>query len=645
MINTIFNKNNKRQGFTIVELLVVIGIIGVLATISVVGYGSWRTSIAASQVKSDLNALASALENARTFGNAYPTALSQLSTTYTTTTGVTVTPFAMTATEFCFDAISSTVSGVAFYLASETKEQGAISGTCATRSTLPLPGLPGSIAVTSVAFTSVSLSWAPSSNAVTYTAQCATDAAFIVALRTTQITAPAVVATITGLSLGTSYFCRVNASNAAGTSGWSASVTLTTIDSSAPSDLAVAIVSSTQINYSWTAKSGAASYNLQFSTDPSFAAGVTTVNQAGVSGSSTSLSPNTTYHYRVRAVMPLGEIGVWSASVSATTINQGAVTTLAGSGVPGFANGTGASAQFNNPRGIAVNSAGTIYVADQANHRIRAITPAGVVTTLAGSGVPGSTDGTGASAQFNNPVGIAVNSAGTIYVADQTNHRIRAITPAGVVTTLAGSGVAGSTNGTGTAAQFNNPVGIAVNSAGTIYVADLTNHRIRAITPAGVVTSLAGNFSGIGGFSEGTGSGARFNNPVGVAVNSAGTVYVGDQTNQRIRTITPAGVVTTLAGSAFGFADGTGASALFRDPNGVAVDSADAVNVADFSNHRIRSITPAGVVTTLAGSGVAGFANGTGTAAQFNNPTGVAVNSAGIVYVADFSNHRIRAVQ
>ena len=323
--------------------------------------------------------------------------------------------------------------------------------------------------------------------------------------------------------------------------------------------------------------------------------------------------------------------------------NGGVVTTLAGSGTAGFADGTGSTAQFNGPYGMAVDSSGTVYVADLYNNHIRKITPAGVVTTLAGSGTAGFADGTGSAAQFDSPFGVAVDSSGTVYVGDAKNHRIRKITPTGVVTTLAGSGTAGFADGTGSSAQFYFPAGVAVDSSGMVYVADSNNDRIRKITPAGVVTTLAG--SGVAGFADGTGSAAQFNSPYGVVVDSAGTVYAADTYNQRIRKITSAGAVTTLAGGTAGSADGTGSAAQFNSPYGVAVDSSGTVYVGDLGNQRIRKITSAGVVTTLAGSGVAGFADGTGSAAKFYWPEGVAVDSSGTVYVGDTYNNRIRKIQ
>lgn len=318
------------------------------------------------------------------------------------------------------------------------------------------------------------------------------------------------------------------------------------------------------------------------------------------------------------------------------------VTTLAGSGSTGYADGTGAAAQFYYPSAVTTDSNGFIYVADERNHRIRKITPTGVVTTLAGSGVAGFANGTGTAAQFNRPSDVVTDSSGNVYVTDSDNHRIRKITPAGVVTTLAGSGVDGFAEGTGTAAQFSYPWSLAIDSTGTLYIADEFNYKVRKVTSAGVVSTLAGS---IFGYQDGTGAGAQFSRPNDVAVDASGTVYVSDYSNLRIRKITPAGVVTTFAGSGVqGSADGTGTSASFNYPMGIAVDSSGNVYVSDSDNNRIRKITPAGVVTTIAGSGVDASIDGLGSAASFSYPMGLTVSSTGVIYVADGSSSKIRKI-
>src|SRR4030095_13432816 len=259
-------------------------------------------------------------------------------------------------------------------------------------------------------------------------------------------------------------------------------------------------------------------------------------------------------------------------------------------------------------------------------------------STFAGTaGMSGSADGTGSAARFTSPAEVAFDSANNLYVADTGNHTIRKITPAGVVSTFAGSpGVPGSADGTGSAARFNSPIGVSVGGAGNLYVGDADNDTIRKITPAGVVTTFAGKAGEIGS-ADGTGSNARFSGPRGVAVNAAGDVYRADTFNNTIRKITPEGVVTTLAGLAgeTGSADGTGSAARFNRPRGVAVDPASSnVFVADTANDTVRRITPAGVVTTVAGSAlVGGSADGSVFAARFLAPISIDVSSSGDIYL------------
>lgn len=329
-----------------------------------------------------------------------------------------------------------------------------------------------------------------------------------------------------------------------------------------------------------------------------------------------------------------------SISIAQTT------STIAGN-TSGYLDGTGTSAKFNLPQDVALDASGNVYVTDYYNHKIRKITSAGVVSTLAGGATWGNTDGTGTNALFKNPTSLAVNqSTGDVYVADTQNHRIRKITPAGVVTTFAG-GVQGYLDGTGTAANFNLPYDLAIDgSTGDVYVADFGNHKIRKITSSGVVTTFAGSTSG---YLDGTGTAAKFNQPWGIVVSSwNGDIFVSDSGNNRIRKITAAGVVTTLAGSGTaGSLDGTGTLASFSYPSGLALDYFNNLYVADQVNHRIRKITSTGLVTTLAGN-TNGFADGVGTAASFSYPSGLAINPISAsnldLYVADGSNHKIRKI-
>lgn len=322
----------------------------------------------------------------------------------------------------------------------------------------------------------------------------------------------------------------------------------------------------------------------------------------------------------------------------------GRVTTFAGNTVFGSVDGTGSAARFNSPGDIAIAPDGTLYVCDTLNHTIRRITAAGVVTTIAGSpGSTGWTDGTGNQARFTYPEGIEVDPQGNLYVADL--YGIRKVTPAGVVTTLAGAAQSyGGDDGTGDAARFDSPMGIAIDATGTAYVADTYNHTIRKVTAGGVVTTFAG-LAGNAGIIDGTGQAARFQHPIGITFDSAGNLVV--TSSNAIRRITTAGVVTTLAGlsSSRGAVDDTGTAARFNEPVGIAVDVDNNVFVSDAASHTIRKITPAGTVSTFAGlAGSAGSQNGTGSAARFHTPFGLAVDASRNVFVADALNHSIRKI-
>jgi sugar lactone lactonase YvrE len=326
------------------------------------------------------------------------------------------------------------------------------------------------------------------------------------------------------------------------------------------------------------------------------------------------------------------------------------VSTLAGTaGSKGSTDGGGAAARFNFPHSLAVAATGVVYVADMDNHVIRKITPDGAVSTLAGmAGQKGSADGAGAAARFRSPAGVALDAAGTIYVADAGNHTIRRISPDGLVTTLAGTaGSKGSADGNGALARFNFPHAITAGATGTLYVADTYSHTIRAIASTGVVTTLAGQ-AGHKGQTDGPSATAAFFHPSGLAIDTEGTLYVADNGNHAIRRITNTGVVSTLAGQAghHGSADGQGTSAQFDVPGSIAVDAAGILYVADYFNSTIRRITPQGQVTTFAGT-VKGWRSldGPRAEARFNFPFGVAVGITGWVYVADSGNNTIRVIR
>lgn len=322
--------------------------------------------------------------------------------------------------------------------------------------------------------------------------------------------------------------------------------------------------------------------------------------------------------------------------------------TFAGSGSAGSMNGTGTSANFRGPLNTAVDKFGNVYVADSDNDLVRKISPLGVVTTFAGSGMEGATDGFGVTASFRHPSALVVDGSGNVYVSDQQNHKIRKITPAGQVTTLAGTGVAGSSDGTGTAASFSSPIGLAIDPGLNLYVADYGNSKIRKIN---LLTSVVTTYAGTGaqGATNGAALSATFKNPMGLAIDGAGNMFVADRMNYMVRKITQAGVVSTYAGSgSAGSANGLGTAASFNRPNAVATDPFGNVYVADDQNHVIRKITSSGgqgLVTTFAGLvATTGLVNGTGSVVRFNAPYGLCVDSRSNIYVAENFNHTIRKI-
>ena len=303
--------------------------------------------------------------------------------------------------------------------------------------------------------------------------------------------------------------------------------------------------------------------------------------------------------------------------------------------------GDAATAQFNLPFGITVDDSGVVYIADQFNHRIRRIDTDGNVSTIAGSGTPGFTDGDAATAQFNFPVGITVDDNGILFVVDLGNHSIRRIDTEGNVSTIAGSGTSGFMDGNAATAQFNFPRGITVDDNGILFVADSENHRIRRIDTDGNVTTVAG--TGTFGFIDGDAATAQFRSPVGITVDDNGILFVADRNNHSIRRIDTDGNVSTIAGTGtFGFIDGDASTAQFSSPNGITVDDSGVVYIADQVNFSIRRIDTDGNVSTIAGTGTPGFIDGDAATAQFRSPLDITVDDNGMLFVTDSGNHSIR---
>lgn len=357
----------------------------------------------------------------------------------------------------------------------------------------------------------------------------------------------------------------------------------------------------------------------------------------------------------------INSAGIAAANVSniAITCRAAELSIVTGSGGgSGRSDGVGTNARFNRPQGNAVDSAGNVFVADWGNHSIRKISPAGVVTTFAGTdGVIGAVDGAGASAQFCHPLALAIDKADFLYLTESCSETIRKISPAGVVSTLAGKAKeAGSVDGAGAQARFGMLSGIAIDAGGTLYVADFGNNTIRKVSSGGVVTTLAGR-AGISGNADGTGGAAAFSGPNGIAVGADGVIYVADGYNQLLRKITPAGNVSTLAGTLRqrGNVDGQGpvAAFSFSTPqsedfgmpplSGMVVNSAGTLVLTDYFNHTIRTVTPGGLVTTVAGK-VSAYVDGQGTLARFRTPTGISIDASGNFYVSEDYNWTVRKI-
>ncbi len=345
---------------------------------------------------------------------------------------------------------------------------------------------------------------------------------------------------------------------------------------------------------------------------------------------------------RGAAVVVLGLAGLVVIG-GASEAAPGDVTTFAGTGSVGQQNATGVLASFNKPQDLVVDSFGNVFVADTSNNAIRKITPAGVVTTFAGSttGVFGYAEGQGIASLFNAPSSLAIDKSNNLFVVDKINNVIRKITPGGLASTYAGSGAFATVNGTGVGASFSQPKGIAIDPFGNLYVSE--TQIVRKIAPGGIVTSFAG--SGVNASSDGQGAAASFSAPNRMVSDSVGNLFVVEGGTGKIKKITQGGLVSSFVGSGIdGSADGQGAAASFYQPQGMAVSSSGDIYVGD-SNQLIRKITLGGFVSTIAGTGIAGSSNGGAFSASFFYPAGLGFDAAGNLYVAEVLNHSIRKIE
>ncbi len=326
------------------------------------------------------------------------------------------------------------------------------------------------------------------------------------------------------------------------------------------------------------------------------------------------------------------------------------INTVAGNGsenVPAI------SAQLSDPFGVAVDGSGNLYIADRANHRIRKVSPSGMITTVAGTGAVGySGDGGQATcARLYSPFGVAVDGSGNLYIADFGNCRIRKVNTLGVITTVAGNGTYGygGDGGPATSAVLNYPLDVAVDGSGSLFIADRSNNRIRKVSTAGVITTVAGTgnqgYSGDGGQA----TSARLNFPHNVAVDGIGNLYISDTQNNRIRKVDMSGAISTIAGTGIGGYSGDGGpatSAQLDFPYSIVVDISGNLFIADNYNHRIRKVNTSGVISTMAGTGGGGYSGdgGPATSADLYSPFGLAIDGSGNLYIGDHFNNRIRKV-
>ena len=339
---------------------------------------------------------------------------------------------------------------------------------------------------------------------------------------------------------------------------------------------------------------------------------------------------------------------------------QGIITTIAGGGAAGCFcftgdDGPATDATFAHPLDVQVDDSGNLFIADLDNFCIRKVNSAGIITTVAGIGGSFGYNGDGipaTDAQLHDPFSIAVDHKGNLYIADAGNNRIRKVDTAGIITTIAGSGISGygGDDSSAVLCKITYPGGVAVDIDGNVYIGDGSNNRIRRVDTSGIITTICG--TGVAGFSGDSGLAtlANINNPFKIAVDSARNIYFSDNGNNRVRKINSLGIITTIAGNGIygGSGDGgPGINAELNGPEGVSIDYSGNCYIADPQNFRVRKINSAGIILNVAGTGVPGFSgdNGPPLLAELADPTGVAVDTGGNVYISDQGTNRIRVIR
>ena len=336
--------------------------------------------------------------------------------------------------------------------------------------------------------------------------------------------------------------------------------------------------------------------------------------------------------------------------------NAQIISTVAGNGASGYGGdgGQASMAKLSTPTAVTFDANGNYYICEPSNsNRVRKVNAAGIITTVAGNGTAGySGDGGQATAAaLNAPFGISIDNSGNLLILDFLNNCIRKVNTVGIISTIAGNGTAGYSGdgGQATSAQLSGPAGIVCDTAGNIYFSDYNNNRVRMINNSGIISTVVG--SGTGGFSGDGGQAifAQLNNPSGISLDHSGNLYISDCNNNRIRKVNHSGIITTIAGTGAGGFSGDGgqaAAAQLWGPDGIVVDSAGNLYIADDSNNRIRKITSAGVIITIAGDGITSFSGdgGLATNAGIGNPNGICIDGQGNLFLTDTDNNRIRKV-